>query len=302
VLDLSVVIPAFNEGKRLPSSLGGTYDFLAERGKSFEIIVVDDGSSDDTAAVIDDFSARLSSPDRELRRLSLAANRGKGHAVRFGVLAARGRLILLSDADSSSPIGELRRLEEALENGADIAIGSRAKSSANTRVDSLRSRRLAGTIFNMAVRGLLLPGIHDTQCGFKLYPRDVAIRIFSGSRLNRYGFDVETLFIARALGYTVAEVPINWRHVAGSKVNMLTYLPTALYELLFIKLRAMAGRYGDDVPVFPIKRRPRARRVDAIFVTGTRHRRSPPPLPERSAAHNALRSEPARAWPQPPRS
>jgi hypothetical protein len=148
---------------------------------------------------------------------------------------------------------------------------------------------------------LLLPGIRDTQCGFKLYRRDVALRIFCGSRLNRYGFDVETLFIARALGYDVAEVPINWRHVAGSKVNMLTYLPTALYELLFIKLRAVAGRYEDHGSVISLGRRfartRRLPRVDATFV----HRQNPP-LSERSAATTVLRNEPAAALAQPPQS
>jgi dolichyl-phosphate beta-glucosyltransferase len=252
--------------------------------------------------MVDEFSARLSSPERELRRLNLATNSGKGHAVRSGVLNARGRVILLSDADCSSPIGELRRLEEALDNGADVAIGSRAINSAETRVDSLPSRRFAGTIFNTAVRILLLPGIRDTQCGFKLYRRDVALRIFSGSRLNRYGFDVETLFIARTLGYDVAEVPINWRHVAGSKVNMLTYLPTALYELLFIKLRAVAGRYGNEGSVISLGRRfartRRLARVDATFA----HRHYPPPLSERSAASTALHNEPAAALAQPPQS
>jgi dolichyl-phosphate beta-glucosyltransferase len=301
VLDLSVVIPAFNEAERLPSTLSSVHEFLSESGKSFEIIVVDDGSTDRTAAVVDEFSARLSSPERELRRLNLATNSGKGHAVRFGVLNARGRRILLSDADCSSPIGELRRLEEALDNGADVAIGSRGITSAETRVDSLPSRRFAGTIFNTAVRILLLPGIRDTQCGFKLYRRDVALRIFCGSRLNRYGFDVETLFIARALGYDVAEVPINWRHVAGSKVNMLTYLPTALYELLFIKLRAVAGRYEDHGSVISLGRRfartRRLPRVDATFV----HRQNPP-LSERSAATTVLRNEPAAALAQPPQS
>jgi hypothetical protein len=154
----------------------------------------------------------------------------------------------------------------------------------------------------MAVRVLLLPGVHDTQCGFKLYRRDVALRIFTGSRLNRYGFDVETLFIARALGYEVAEVPINWRHVAGSKVNMLTYLPTALYELLYIKLRAVAGRYGDDASVIPLgrsfRRAGRLPRVDTTFV----HRQYPPQPSERAATAGTLRNEPAAALAQPPQS
>jgi dolichyl-phosphate beta-glucosyltransferase len=255
MLDISVVIPAFNEEKRLPASLVSVYDYLRDSGKTFEILIVDDGSTDSTATAVNDCASNFSSSNQQIRLLRHAPNRGKGYAVRSGILNAQGASILINDADGSSPIAELKRLEEALNNGADIAIGSRAKPSTDTYVESLSYRKFAGNTFNFIVQSLLLPGIYDTQCGFKLYRRDAARNIFSVARLNGYGFDVESLYIAKILGYSVEEVPINWHHVDGSKVSVLTDSPFMLFEVLGIVFGAYLGKYRQRLPAILDKTR-----------------------------------------------
>lgn len=230
MLDISIVIPSYNEEQRLPSTLDSVYQHLKVSGKSFEIIIVDDGSIDRTAEVVRNYAAGTS----EVRLLSHAPNRGKGYAVRAGMLSAQGETILINDADGSSPIAELTKLEEAINKGADIAIGSRAKPSTTTVVHGLPHRKFMGNTFNLIVQSLLLPGIYDTQCGFKLYRRKVARDVFSVTRLDGYGFDVESLYVARVHGYKVDEIPINWNHVDGSKVNVLFDSPRMLAEVLGI--------------------------------------------------------------------
>jgi dolichyl-phosphate beta-glucosyltransferase len=250
--DLSIVIPTFNEEKRLPSSLLSVYDYLKDSGKTFEILIVDDGSTDNTTSLVNDFIASFSVPNRQVRLLSYTPNRGKGYAVRTGMLGAQGDLILLKDADESSPIAELKRLEDALNRGADIAIGSRNKPSTTTTVESLSYRTFIGNTFNSIVQSLLLPGIYDTQCGFKLYRQAAAKEIFSAARLNGYGFDVESLYIAKIYGYCVEEVPTNWHHVEGSKVSVLIDSPLMLLEVLGIAFSAGMGRYKRSKPNFRV--------------------------------------------------
>jgi dolichyl-phosphate beta-glucosyltransferase len=238
-MQLSIIIPAYNEERRLPATLTSVYDFLKGRGNSFEILVVDDGSLDGTAAFVDDFAKS----HEEVRCLSYQPNQGKGHAVRTGILSARGDLMLVNDADGSSPIEELSKLEAGIAGGADIAFGSRQKADESRRVNALAHRKFIGNTFNAIVQNLLLPGIEDTQCGFKLFKRHVAHDIFSVSRVDGYGFDVETLYIAKLRGYTMVEIPINWNNVDGSKVNVLTDSPRMLVEVLKIRVSARLGRY-----------------------------------------------------------
>lgn len=237
--NLSVIIPAYNEERRLPATLASVHEYLLMLGESFEILVVDDGSLDGTGDVVEDFAAEHS----HVRLISYSPNKGKGHAVRVGMLAAAGDFLLIDDADGSSPISEIPRLNDAIAGGADIAIGSRAKPDPERVVKALAYRTYIGNTFNMIVQFLLLPGLYDTQCGFKLFKRAVAHDLFSVAHLDGFGFDVEILFIARLRGYSVSEVAIDWTNVEGSKVNVFFDSPKMLMEVLWIAAGSWFGRY-----------------------------------------------------------
>jgi dolichyl-phosphate beta-glucosyltransferase len=234
---LSVIVPAYNEEQRLPPSLRRLREFLQGRGQSFEIVVVDDGSRDQTVA------AAEAAGGPETRVLRGDRNRGKGHAVRTGMLAARGERRLMSDADLSTPIEEIARLEQALDAGADVAIGSRALQGSRIEVRQSAFRESAGRAFNVLVRALLLPGIRDTQCGFKLWTAAAAQAAFDPLRLPGFSFDVEALYVARRRGLRIAEVPVVWRNDAASRVSGLSGA-TAFADLARIRWNALAGRYG----------------------------------------------------------
>jgi dolichyl-phosphate beta-glucosyltransferase len=209
---LSVVIPAFNEAPRLPRTLATILPFLRGRGESFEIVVVDDGSEDQTSTV-----ARQAGP--EVRVLQNPGNRGKGYSVRNGMLNARGQWRLMSDADLSTPIEELNTLEAALKDGEQIAIASRAISGANLEKRQSFMRESSGRFFNLLVRSLHLPGIKDTQCGFKLFSAAAAEAAFRDSKLDGFAFDVEVLVLARRAGFKIREVPVTWRNDEQSRVS-----------------------------------------------------------------------------------
>jgi dolichyl-phosphate beta-glucosyltransferase len=248
----SIIIPAYNEENRLPATLQSVYDYMQKRRDSFEIIVVDDGSSDGTAAYVQNFPC----VGGTVRVISYSPNKGKGSAVRTGIFAARGELLLIDDADGSSPIEELSRLEAELDRGADIVIGSRAKPDPERVVQALAHRKLIGGTFNRIVRMLLLDGLYDTQCGFKLFKREAARNVFCRSSLNGYGFDVEVLYVARLLGYEIAETAINWANVDGSKVNVFIDSPKMFLELLNIKRRGLTGAYRYPSIVAPTENEP----------------------------------------------
>ena len=237
--ELSIIIPAYNEESRLPATLDSVHEFLEQHGKSFEIVVVDDGSHDRTADVVQRYAAE----NPEVRLVSYQPNRGKGFAVRSGMLAARGDVLLMNDADGSSPIEELVRLEDAIASGADIAIGSRAKPDTTRKVQAQVHRKFIGNTFNFIVQSLLLPGLFDTQCGFKMFKRAAARDIFSVNRIDGFGFDVEVLFIGRTRGYKITEVAINWANVEGSKVNVLVDSPKMFFEVLKVLLASWTGMY-----------------------------------------------------------
>ena len=215
--ELSLIIPAYNEERRLPFTLIEMVDYLNSHSYNYEIIVVDDGSCDQTAAV----TKKFQSVCPQLKLIVLERNCGKGCAVKSGIMQARGRRILFADADGATPIAEITRLEAALNAGADMAIGSRALPSQETRVVTSWHRKYLGRAFNICVNWLLLPKIADTQCGFKMFPARVAEFLFSRQQANRFSFDVEILFIARRAGLKIAEVPINWTNVPGSKVKLI---------------------------------------------------------------------------------
>jgi dolichyl-phosphate beta-glucosyltransferase len=226
---LSVVIPAYNESDRLLPTLFSRIDHFLTRNVSHEIIVVDDGSRDATAPLVREVSRRLPS----VRLICLPQNLGKGAAVRAGVRNATGELVLIEDADGATPITEFASLHAALEGGADVSIGSRQPSE-HTRVERRLKRWVMGRAFALLVNGWAVPGIADTQCGFKLFRKDAARRIFALQRLNGFAFDVELLCIARALGYRIAEVSINWADVPGSKVSLVRDSLRMLWDVLRI--------------------------------------------------------------------
>jgi dolichyl-phosphate beta-glucosyltransferase len=239
---LSVVIPALNEERRLAPTVREAVAFLRGRGGSFEILVVDDGSRDGTSALV----RRLAEEAGEVRLIRLAQNSGKGLAVRTGIVNSRGGLVLFADADGATPISELTRLEAALAQGADVAIGSRALHSPETVVHARWYRRLMGRTFHALVRGLTVRGIRDTQCGFKLFRGEVAHDLFSRMRMSGFSFDVEVLLMAQRQGYRIAEVPVNWTHKPGSRINLLRDSLRMARDLFVIRANALRGEY--DVP------------------------------------------------------
>jgi dolichyl-phosphate beta-glucosyltransferase len=240
-LTLSIVIPAYNEERRLPSTLDAVLAWLDHEARAdVEVIVVDDGSRDNTAAIAEARACQ----DSRLRVLRNPVNHGKGYAVRHGMLAARGDWILFSDADLSAPIGELPKLILAAEkNGADIAIGSRGIDRSLIGVHQSLGRELSGIFFNRVMR--LMTGLPflDTQCGFKLYRRAAAQRVFPLQRLDGFSFDVEDLFIAKAIGLKTVEVPVKWNNVEGTKVSLAQGVQSFL-DLLRIRLNWMRGFYN----------------------------------------------------------
>lgn len=230
---LSVVIPAYDEERRLPGTLRTVVEHLRDRGRPFEVVVADDGSRDGTADV-----AGRAGPEVRVLRLP---HRGKGAAVRTGVLAASGELVLVTDADLSTPIDELDRLVAAMER-CEVVIGSRNVAGARVAVPQRLDRRLMGRAFNLLVRALLLPGLRDTQCGVKLFCRDAALAVFERCRSDGFAFDVEALALARRLGYRIAEVPVEWHNSPDSRVRPLLDVPRMFWELLTIRRRCRAER------------------------------------------------------------
>jgi dolichyl-phosphate beta-glucosyltransferase len=235
-LPLSVVIPAYDEERRLPDTLRRVCAHLDARGHDYEIVVVDDGSRDATASV-----AREAGGER-VRVLSNDGNRGKGYAVRRGMLAARGARRLMCDADLSTPIEELERLEALAEQGYDVVISSRAVSGARVEVRQTGFRENAGRLFNLLVRLLALPGVRDTQCGFKLFTAAAAEGVFRVARLDGFVFDVEALFLARRQGRRIAEVPVVWRNDAATRVSFGKGT-RAFLEIARVRWNALAGVY-----------------------------------------------------------
>lgn len=242
-LDLSVVIPAHNEAARILPHLYSIVQYMSAQARSFEVIVVDDGSLDETAPVVHEYAKRVPS----IRLLRLPTCAGKGAAVRHGMQAARGHRQLFTDADGATPIHELERLDEALHSGAEIAIGSRSLASRRPEftVEARWHRSLLGSVFNRIARAGGITGIADTQCGFKLFERAVAQDLFSVSCVNGYGFDLELLYVAQRRGYRIAEVPINWTDQPGSKVRLVRDGLTMLRELTTIHRNAEKGVYSD---------------------------------------------------------
>ncbi len=237
--ELSIVIPAYNEERRLPETLRRVRAYLDARGIAAEVIVVDDGSHDATAALAEAWRAQFPG----LRLVSNGRNRGKGYSVRHGMLEARGRIVLFTDADLSAPIEEADKLLAALDRGYQVAIGSRAVNRSLIEVHESRLREFAGIIFNGIVRALT--GVHfaDTQCGFKAFLRESARIVFEQQRIERFGFDPEILFLAKRHGLRAVEIAVRWAHDPQTKVHMLRDSLRMFGEVLSIRWNWLRGRY-----------------------------------------------------------
>ncbi|MGB0035471.1 MAG: dolichyl-phosphate beta-glucosyltransferase [Candidatus Acidiferrales bacterium] len=240
--ELSIIIPAYNEEARLPRSLARIRIYLEGREMTpdeYEIVIVDDGSTDGTVRVAKEWMREMLS----LRIVSNERNRGKGYSVRHGMLEARGRVALFTDADLSSPIEESEKLFAAIEAGNDVAIGSRALDRSLIETHQSQLRELAGILFNSFVRlftGLLF---HDTQCGFKAFVRERSRIVFEQQRIEGFGFDPEILFLARRHGLRIAEIPVRWAHDPATKVHVIRDGVRMFSDLIVIRWNWLLGRY-----------------------------------------------------------
>ena len=240
--DLSIIIPAFNEEKRLPRALGLLRNYFASAKVSageIEILVVDDGSTDGTARITEEWARQMP----VIRLVSNGTNRGKGYSVKHGMLEARGRIALFTDADLSSSIEESEKLLAAIRNGNDVAIGSRALDRSLIAVRQARLRELAGIIFNGFVRLFTSLPFHDTQCGFKAFVREPSRIVFEQQRIEGFGFDPEILFLAKRHGLRTAEVPVRWAHDPASKVHVIYDSMRMFGDLIYLRWNWLLGRY-----------------------------------------------------------
>jgi glycosyltransferase involved in cell wall biosynthesis len=235
---ISIIIPAYNEERRLPRALQQIFDWLRKRSLDAEVIVVDDGSSDTTATIVTDWSQRFPA----LRLISNGRNLGKGESVRRGMLAACGTFTLFTDADLSAPIEEAEKLLAALDRH-HIAIGSRAMDRSLIEIRQSRLRELAGRLFNRLVRMVAGLSFQDTQCGFKAFVRDRTRILFELQRIRGFGFDPEILYLARRCGLRTVEVPVRWAHDPGSRVRMFRDRLRMFWDLVSTRYNWLVGRY-----------------------------------------------------------
>ena len=238
---VSIVIPAFNEAARIGNTIQKVHQFLERFPFPYELIIVDDGSVDETPRIVE----RNSFPG--LRLLRNPSNHGKGYAVRQGVLASSGDYVLFSDADLSTPIEELEKLMGvALKEGADVVIGSRAVDRSMIEVHQSPMRESGGILFNFAVRLILGLRLHDTQCGFKLFRRERVVDIFQKLTTDGFGFDPELLFLAARQNLKIREVPVRWSHAEGSKIRFLSDGVGMFLDLVRIRWNSISGKYANE--------------------------------------------------------
>jgi glycosyltransferase involved in cell wall biosynthesis len=236
---VSIVVPAYNEGIRIGESIQKIEAFLKGMPWTAEVIVVDDGSRDDTAAVV----TAMKFPG--LRVIRNHPNRGKGFAVKTGVLDSLGEYVLFTDADLSAPIEELEKLlNAAQEQRADVVVGSRAVDRSYIEKHQSRGRELGGIVFNLMVKTILGLRIHDTQCGFKLFRRSKAVPVFERMTITGFGFDPELLFLAKRARLKILEIPVRWSHAEGSKIRFMRDSMRMFSDLLRIRWNQISGRYS----------------------------------------------------------
>ena len=235
----TIVIPAYNETARIERALVSVSGCIRQRGWDAEVLVVDDGSTDNTAALVEGWARR----HPEVRLIRNERNRGKGYSVRSGMLRAAGEIVMFTDADLSSPIEEAERLFEAIAEGADVAIGSRWLTGKRIVHKQPLYRRVFGRCFNALTRTIMRLPFADTQCGFKAFRREAAHQVFGLQRIERWGFDPEILFIAIQRGLRVAEVSVTWGHDERSRISYLRDGMQMLIELVYVRWSALRGQY-----------------------------------------------------------
>lgn len=238
-MELSVIVPLYNEASTLEKNCLQIYHYLKKNFSSFEIILVNDGSQDATQIIAE----KLSEHHAEIELVHYSDNQGKGYAISRGVQAAQGDLILFLDVDLSTPISDLAILKPYSEQ-SDVVIGSRALASSHVAKKQVWYRVILGRVGNVLIQSLLVPGIQDTQCGFKLFRNEAAKKLFSQLTIHRWGFDFEILYLAKKAGYAIKEVGVHWRDEDESKLKFSDYFST-LFELVKIKWNNLCGRYKD---------------------------------------------------------
>jgi dolichyl-phosphate beta-glucosyltransferase len=252
----SIVIPAYNEGERLRATLEKVIAYVRGRNWNAEIIVVNDGSTDNTLKIVQEFTDR----EPAVRLFENRSNRGKGYSVANGMMNARGDIIVFSDADLSSPIEEMPKLLTAIEKGADIAIGSRWLNAALQTQRQSFHRQLFGRIFNFLLRLVLGLKFKDTQCGFKAFTRRATRKLVPLQRIEGWGFDPELLFLAHKFGCRVEEVPVKWGHAGGSRIQPFADGVRMFQEMVRIRWYDLTGRYDSRMvgSAMPVKVLPEA--------------------------------------------
>jgi dolichyl-phosphate beta-glucosyltransferase len=236
---LSIIIPAYNEEKRIPKTLREMNAYLQGADYDYEILVVNDGSKDRTAEVVRGMEGEI----KNLKLLDNKVNQGKGGVVRDGMLAARGEIRLFTDADDSTSLDHFEKMQPLFEKGYDVVMGSRAIRGATLDPPQPLSRRILGKVGNFIIQLLVLPGIWDTQCGFKAFSAKAAEEVFKRSKITGWGFDVECLALARKLGFKMKEIPVHWVNDPNSHVKGSAYLQV-LIETIRIRLRLWTNAYG----------------------------------------------------------
>ena len=240
---LSIVIPAYNEASRIGTALERVLRTVEERGWEAEVLVVDDGSTDETSAIVEGW---MEQSDR-LHLIQNSGNRGKGYSVRNGLLQAAGDVVMFTDADLSAPMVEAERLLEAIDGGADVAIGSRWMDRERQTIEQPLYRQVFGRCFNWITRRVMGLPYKDTQCGFKAFRREAAQVIFRLQTIERWGFDPEILFIARKLKYVIREVPVTWGHDERSRLSYVKDGMKMLEEMAIVRRNSLAGRYDQAI-------------------------------------------------------
>jgi dolichyl-phosphate beta-glucosyltransferase len=244
-LRYSIVIPAYNESRRIVTTLNEVLSFVASNGWDAELIIVNDGSRDDTTEIVRQYAQR----NPMMRLIENPGNRGKGYSVRNGMLNARGEILLFTDADLSAPIGEAPKLLEAIEAGADVAMGSRWLRPELQKQRQSLHRQFLGRVFNLLLRIVLGLNFADTQCGFKAFSRRAAESVFKLQRIERWGFDPEIIYLAKKQGFKVVEVPVQWSHDDKTTIHPVRDGLRMFVEVLKVRWNSICGRYAVSAPV-----------------------------------------------------
>jgi dolichyl-phosphate beta-glucosyltransferase len=242
--ELSVVIPVYNEEARIGKTLEEVFKYLVAKKVPAEILVVDDGSKDKTLEVVGKYKGRAKGRN-SLKILKHSANRGKGAAVRTGALASKGKVVLFMDADNATPLSEFEKFRPALRKGVQVIVGSRAVDRKQVKIPQPLYRQALGRLANLFIQMIVVPGIWDTQCGFKAFSRKAADQIFPLQTIDRFGFDFELLYLAHKKGFSMLEMPVQWFNSPYSKVRIWDYARTLL-ELLSIRWNDLRGIYNTN--------------------------------------------------------